>query len=61
MNGGDVEAHLKRGGRIRVPYGAGTYGATIVDVRDGPVYVVIDLDLDSTVETFYPRADLIGA
>jgi sRNA-binding protein len=56
-----MQAQLKRGDRVRVPYGAGTYDATIVDVRDGRVYVVIDLDLDSTVETFYPRADSIGA
>ena len=56
-----MEIHLKRGDRIRVPYGAGVYDATVIDVRDGRVYVAIDLDSDASVETFYRSSELVQA
>lgn len=56
-----MELRLRRGDRIRVPYGAGVYDATVIDVRDGRVYVEIDLDSEASVETFYRRSELVGA
>ena len=56
-----MEIHWKRGDRIRVPYGAGIYDATVIDFRDGRVYVAIDLDSDASVETFYRTSELVEA
>lgn len=52
---------IRRGDRIRVPYGARTHEAAVIDVRDGRVYVAIDPDSDSPVETFYKKSELVGA
>jgi hypothetical protein len=51
---------IKRGDRIRVPYGTRIHDATVIDVRDGRVYVAIDPDSDSPVETFYRSSELVG-
>ncbi|CQD10582.1 hypothetical protein BN000_02184 [Mycobacterium europaeum] len=56
-----MEIRFKRGDRIRVPYGAGVYDATVVGVRDGRIYVAIDLDSDASVETFYRSSELVDA
>ncbi|MDX1874361.1 hypothetical protein SBI67_19750 [Mycolicibacterium sp. 120266] len=56
-----MEIHLKRGDRIRVPYGAGVYDAVVLGVRDGRVHVEIDLDSDTPVETFYRSSELADA
>ncbi len=56
-----MEIPFKRGDRIRVPFGAGVYDATVVDVRDGRIYVAIDLDSDASVETFYRSSELVDA
>ncbi len=56
-----MEIHFKRGDRIRVPYGAGVYDATVIDVRDGRVYVAVDFDSDASVQTFYRSSELVGA
>jgi len=52
---------FKRGDRIRVPYGTRNHDAIVIDVRDGRVYVAIDADSDSPVETFYRKSELVGA
>lgn len=56
-----MEVHLKRGDRIRVPYGSGVYDATVLGVRDGRIYVVVDFDSDASVETFYRSSELVDA
>jgi hypothetical protein len=54
-------SELKPGAHIHVPYGTRTHDATVIDVRDGRVYVAVDPDSDSPVETFYRQSELVTA
>lgn len=50
---------FQRGDRIAVPYGTRTHDATVLDVRDGRVSVLIDDNADAPIETFYRVDELI--
>lgn len=50
---------LRVGARIRVPYGADTREATVIDIRDGLVFVSVDPDSDAPIDTFYHSGELV--
>ena len=51
---------LKRGQKIRVRIGDTVYSAVITDIRGDRIFVTVDPDSDSPLDTFYHRAELAG-